>query len=398
MKRILSIILAGLTLFLMGSCSKEIGPVYDPADNVAPVMEGITVLTESTVLSNDIADADFATFTFTPASFGVKVSIKYTIYMGVQGADFAEKEILLTTTAVPDENGKITAIVKVADINGFALSLGAAAGTEAAFEFKLTATLVGDDSSTDIVQEAAEVKTLALTPYDPPKPVAGENDWSVIGVNNNWDNDIVMTEFYTGSGVWISEPINFKEGSQFKFRQGAKWDVNYGSAAADDGADVLAEDVAYTQLTAGGKNFGVTADQLGRADLRLVLDVNEDRLAAYAMGWGIVGAFNNWGNADGDGVIKPDYPLVKNESGVLVAFNVPLQTGGTKFRYLASWDNKEYGLADGVQYEDGVALQLKEKGGNADVPQAGLYNIELNLAAETVTFTYVGEIPVEEEE
>ncbi len=394
MKKILSIILAGLTLFLLGSCSKVERPVYDPANNVAPVLEGITVLTESTVLNNDMANETFAEFVITPASFGVKVSIKYTIYMGVQGADFAESEIVLTTTALPGEDGKIRATISVAEINEFALSLAPAA-TETTFEFKVSANMIGDDSSTNIVLDGDGVKTVTLTSYEPPKPEAAANAWGVCGTITDWGSDILMTEFYTGSGVWVSEPIKFKNtDDQYKFRQGAAWDVNYGGAA--DGV-ALKEDEAYTALTAGGSNFIVTEDQVERADLRLVLDVNEGRMVAYAMGWGIVGNFNNWGNADADGLIKPDYPLYKNETGALVAYNVPLTTGGTKFRYLASWSIEEYGFDDGVSYVEGEPLALKAGGGNAEVPQAGLYNVVLNLSAKTVTFTYVGEIPEQEQ-
>ncbi len=55
-----------------------------------------------------------------------------------------------------------------------------------------------------------------------------KNAWGVIGgiCGTNWDVDFPMTN--VGDNTWESEPLELKAGEQFKVRQGAAWDVNFG--------------------------------------------------------------------------------------------------------------------------------------------------------------------------
>lgn len=54
------------------------------------------------------------------------------------------------------------------------------------------------------------------------------NAWSAIGsiCGTNWDTDIPMTE--VSAGVFQTEALELHAGEEFKVRQGASWDVNYG--------------------------------------------------------------------------------------------------------------------------------------------------------------------------
>ena len=55
-----------------------------------------------------------------------------------------------------------------------------------------------------------------------------KNAWGVIGgiCNTSWDTDFAMTE--VSAGVYESNPLELKAGEEFKVRQGASWDVNFG--------------------------------------------------------------------------------------------------------------------------------------------------------------------------
>ena len=77
--------------------------------------------------------------------------------------------------------------------------------------------------------------------------------WSVIGTvcGTNWDTDFAMAA--DGENTWISDPLDLKAGEQFKVRQGAAWDVNFGV----DGVP-------------GGDNITVEAD--GKYQVKLVYD------------------------------------------------------------------------------------------------------------------------------
>ena len=65
--------------------------------------------------------------------------------------------------------------------------------------------------------------------------------WSVIGgiCGSNWDKDFPMSE---GGGCFVSEPLELKAGEEFKVRQGASWDVNFGADGTIGGPNVVVEE------------------------------------------------------------------------------------------------------------------------------------------------------------
>ncbi len=65
--------------------------------------------------------------------------------------------------------------------------------------------------------------------------------WSVIGniCNTNWDTDLPMTK--VSEGVWESEVLALEAGKEFKVRQGASWDVNFGANGEAGGANIVVE-------------------------------------------------------------------------------------------------------------------------------------------------------------
>ena len=84
-----------------------------------------------------------------------------------------------------------------------------------------------------------------------------KNAWSVIGsiCGTSWDTDFAMTE--TEPGTYVSEVLELKAGDEFKCRQGASWDVNFG--VEFNGANVVVEaDGQYqVQLVWDGAQGGV---------------------------------------------------------------------------------------------------------------------------------------------
>lgn len=67
-----------------------------------------------------------------------------------------------------------------------------------------------------------------------------KNAFSLIGAFSgyNWDTDVPMTE--DPAGTWTAEQ-EFKAGDEFKVRQGASWDVNFGVDGARDGDNIKIE-------------------------------------------------------------------------------------------------------------------------------------------------------------
>ena len=83
-----------------------------------------------------------------------------------------------------------------------------------------------------------------------------KNAWGVIGniCNTNWDTDFAMTD--NGDGTYISAVLELKAGEEFKVRQGASWDVNFG--VEFNGANIVVEaDGKYqVKLTWDGETTG----------------------------------------------------------------------------------------------------------------------------------------------
>lgn len=67
-----------------------------------------------------------------------------------------------------------------------------------------------------------------------------KNAFSLIGAFSgyNWDTDVPMTE--DPSGTWTAEQ-EFKAGDEFKVRQGASWDVNFGADGVAGGDNIKIE-------------------------------------------------------------------------------------------------------------------------------------------------------------
>jgi len=83
-----------------------------------------------------------------------------------------------------------------------------------------------------------------------------KNAWGVIGniCGTNWDTDFAMTD--NGDGTYISDVLELKAGEEFKVRQGASWDVNFG--VEFNGANIVVEaDGKYqVKLTWDGETTG----------------------------------------------------------------------------------------------------------------------------------------------
>ena len=65
--------------------------------------------------------------------------------------------------------------------------------------------------------------------------------WSVIGslCGTNWDTDLPMTA--EGDNTWESDVLALEVGNEFKVRQGASWDVNFGANGEAGGANIVVE-------------------------------------------------------------------------------------------------------------------------------------------------------------
>ena len=75
-----------------------------------------------------------------------------------------------------------------------------------------------------------------------------KNAWSVIGdiCGTSWDTDLPMKA--DGENTWISDPLDLEAGKQFKVRQGASWDVNFGKDGVPGGDNIVVETTGKYQV------------------------------------------------------------------------------------------------------------------------------------------------------
>ena len=88
--------------------------------------------------------------------------------------------------------------------------------------------------------------------------------WSVIGSINgtNWDTDFPMEK--QADGTYLSKDVfDMAVGNEFKVRQGASWDVNFGGDGQPNGANFIVE-------TAGKYKVKLTINADNTAVLELV--------------------------------------------------------------------------------------------------------------------------------
>lgn len=197
-------------------------------------------------------------------------------------------------------------------------------------------------------------------PEDPEDPKV-ENAWSIIGsvAGTSWDKDFYMKE--VSAGIWVSSPIEFAEGDNFKIRFNNDWPDNRGLANADESL----EEGTPKGAVADGQNIVAVA---GKASV--VYDSNNESL--YLLGWGLTGSLSglSW---------DYDVPLYLDADGNWIAKGIDL-SGEFKLRYQADWD-QNYGGAAQIG-----TFSLEASGSNMVLEGAsGLYDVLFN--ATDLTFT-----------
>ena len=192
------------------------------------------------------------------------------------------------------------------------------------------------------------------TPPGPePEPVTG---WNIIGLNGDWENDVLATQ---DGSKWTAY-ITADNATEFKWRKDAGWAENYGGVMATFGEPFAA--------VADGDNIKVDA-----GFYKVVLDTEALTITVYNdfTVWSLIGDFNGWG---GD----VDMTL---EGGLWIAEGVDL-TGGWKIRKNHDWAENR----GGAFVAFGEPFAVVNNGDNINCGD-GKFNVTYNPAEETITVT-----------
>lgn len=218
---------------------------------------------------------------------------------------------------------------------------------------------VNPDAGTATVIETSGLKiSTKIGGEDPgpgpePQPVSG---WNIIGLNGDWENDILASE---SNGVWTAF-ITAEADTDFKWRKDAAWDENYGGVMASFNTPFAAE--------AGGANIAVPAGfymvtlDLTDANAPMITVFNEFTV------WSLIGVNGDW--ATDIDMAEADGKWVSPATQI---------SGEFKIRKNHGWDDNR----GGTFAELGVAFEVTNGGPNINVPE-GEYIVTYDPAAETM--------------
>lgn len=254
MKKVLSIITAGLALLTVFSCVKEEEKlIFDPADAVAPV-----------VGKYELTDNGLAVH-YTPAQVaeGIQKPTHGLILTKVDG-----KAVEAELTATEKEAGVLTVSKSV--LNKALTAQGVAEGATCSFSVVVRAAIAAAsfalDSESAVSISGYEVPAAPSNPWADFKEVSA---WGVTGsiasAGLNWDADITM---YTDGGRHVARNVKLTPSDQFKFRKDHAWGENFGGEG--DAEPFVCELGTEYPAIPGGKNLGVAAE--GVYDLMLDTD------------------------------------------------------------------------------------------------------------------------------
>lgn len=397
MKKILSIISAGLLVVLAASCNKDEKATFDPSDVTAPVLGAVNVGSDVVVK-------------YTPAVFSMDFNELMNTYHTLGMIAVNDEKCDVTLSNAKDSGSSLTLSGKnmttALQLRGFSLG-------EAVQVTIVVRASIQDPSKgvTNGYVDSEDSYTFSWTLKED-KPAGGDpyagwekSTWGVTGsiasAGLNWDKDIEMVT----DGTWhVAKGVVLTTSDQFKFRKDGGWTDNFGA-----GPDISEEPYAVTidaeqPAGAGGKNLCVAED--GTYDLFINPDaqiykvivtgsnVVADPYAAFteASTWSIIGSIASTGNSwNADSAMVTDGTWHVCQGLELAA------SDQFKFRKDADWGTN-FGAGSDISEEPyvvtlGVELPAGAGGKNLAVPEDGTYDLLLNPDAATYKIVVSGEDP-----
>ncbi len=370
MKKILSILSAGLLVLSVASCVKEAHRTFDRTKATLPVLTGYTV-------GEEAIEA-----TFTPASFNMgfndNIPVNHRlVVVSVNGTPTNR------TLASKVEGNVIKA--NNSDLNKLLINMGCNEGDVVSAEILIRAIMqhtvdngtgIGTlDSEQHIVIDGFEIIVPKGSPYE---GYTENSDWSVIGALSaydiSWDGDLNM---WTDGVNHVAAHVTLKAGDEFKFRKDQAWTINMGG-------DFVALDTEFA-VSQDGPNVKVGAD--GVYDLYVCPDdgiawITEayDPLPDYteSSNWSVIGALSlNGISWDGD------IAMISNGTWH-VALGVNLAAADEfKFRQDAAWTVNMGGDFGAL----GDEFEVTQDGPNIKVGADGCFDLYVNPDAGVAKVT-----------
>ncbi len=233
MNRIFRIYIALFLAVFGWSCEEDLVEKAVINDVITP--SDVTALSsDSYTLDFDQSSADFETFSWSAADYGVNLSVTYSVEMGVSGAAFDQVQVLGTTQ-------DLSLTVTNGDINTAVLNLGAEPATSFDVEVRVVAIVEGDIDDVN-----SEVISFAVVSYEVTFPpiymIGGAIGW-------NLDEAVELTSVSPGEYEGIGP---FVTGQTFRFFETPSWDAPQINADDFEGGTIPPE---FSHSGDGDANF-----------------------------------------------------------------------------------------------------------------------------------------------
>lgn len=347
MKKIIHYITcAGLAVFLLSSCKKDITETV-MKQGVPPVL---TASPATIVLTAAVAADTVETLSWTASDYGFHAAVSYTVQIAKAGTNFGSpKEVSMGALTKLKYTGS--------ELNQVALLQGLAPGSAGQLDVRVKSTL------TDSLVIFSEKITLTVTPY---KVIINYPSLWVPGDYQGWDAaSAEKISSKLGNGIYEGY-VNIPGGTlQFKYTSEANWDhIIYGWATST----VNGNNVTGTFNTTGGNLFVPSAGYY-----LLKGNTNDNSWSGTKItGWGVIGDFNSWG---GDVVMT-----YSTATKVWTATVNAAAAGGFKFRANGGWDINfgDTGGDLGLDYNgDNIALTPGSHVVTLDLSVPGNYSYKI---------------------
>ena len=372
MKKLFSIISAGLLVALAVSCVKEELVTFDPATSTAPKLLNYTI--DEKAITANYVEGSFS------QDFNTEMKANHTLaIVKVQDQTYSK------TLSVSGKEGTVK--ISVGDLSKALISLGYAEGNHVSVELAIRATMQDISKDTGINGYVDSEDHIAIPSFEiyipvvvgsPYKDYNEKSEWGLIGsmaaYEISWDKDLCM--WTDGNGNHVAAHVTLKAGDEVKFRKDQAWTVNFGGEfSALDSSFAVSQD---------GPNIKISTD--GIYDLFLSEDgtaiVSEafDPIPNYkeASNWGVTGSIAAHG-------ISWDKDIAMLTDGANhVALSVTLGADDEfKFRADGGWAVNMGGEFGGLDSEFAVT----QDGPNIKVGAAGVYDLYVNPDAGTAKVT-----------
>ncbi len=222
------------------------------------------------------------------------------------------------------------------------------------------------------------------------KKAWGADQIGIIGLNGDWDNDIVME--YNPKWTRFYADIDAAADTEMKFRADAGWDLNWGVDCAQGGDNIPVPAGQYRVyfnpatglIEFNAKAYGTEEDTGAGTDTP---DVPEGPVTEPDR-WGVVGTITEWGG-------QADLYMSEVGENLFVRNGVTVTADDQfKIRFNNDWA-VNYGAAGDVEpfaVTVGEKLTLAAGGKNLSAP-AGTYDIYFNISTFDIWVMAEGETP-----